>query len=96
MQAVDLILSPPPTKPNFRFGEDLYMAQLEYKSSKNVGIAFSKINRSIHTIEGQLLFNLKKFNKDLVGALNTVRVQTSSSLIYLKFTQLIFILFKII
>ena len=45
---------------------------VEWKKSKIAAKALGLINRSIHTIEGQLLLNLKKYGKDLVGAINTV------------------------
>lgn len=51
---------------------DLLLARVEYRASKDAFKACALLNRSGHTIEGQLLMNLKNFGKDLVGALNTV------------------------
>ena len=73
MQAIDLILEPPEHDGKYMHDYDLFLARVEWKSTRNAASAVSKIKRSIHTIEGQLLQSLKKFGNDLVGALNTVR-----------------------
>jgi hypothetical protein len=72
LQAIDLILEPPELRSKFQRDFDLTMARIEYRSSKDAHKAFSKIKRSLQTMEAQLLLNLKKDGKDLVGALNTV------------------------
>ncbi len=71
-QAIDLILEPPELTGKYQHDFDLIKARVEYKSSKDAFKAFNHIKRSLNTIEGQLLLNLKKFGKDLVGALNSV------------------------
>ena len=67
-----MILEPPELNGKFQRDFDLTMARIEYRTSKDAYKAFSKIKRSLQTIEAQLLLNLKKHGKDLVGALNTV------------------------
>lgn len=73
-QAIDLILKPPEITGGFLRDFDLVLARQEYMQSRDAHAAFAKLRRSINTIEGQLLLNLKKFGTDLVGALNTVRL----------------------
>ena len=79
-QAIDLILEPPEANAGFQRDYDLVLARNEYRASKDAFKAFKHIKRSLHTIEGQLLLNLKKFGKNLVGALNTVRSLFNTSL----------------
>lgn len=79
MQAIDLILKPQEMTGGFLRDFDLVLACQEYLKTKNAHQAFSKVKRSIHTVEAQLLFNLKKYGKDLVGALNTVRLKNSKT-----------------
>ncbi len=67
-----MILEPPELDGKYQRDYDLILARNEWKASGNAHKAFSKIKRSLHTIEGQLLSNLKKFGNDFVGALNTV------------------------
>ncbi|KAI9561011.1 hypothetical protein GHT06_011967 [Daphnia sinensis] len=71
-EAINLILEPPEINGKFQRDYDLTLARVEYKSSKDAHKAFGKIKKSIHTIEAQLLLNLKTHGKDLVGALNTI------------------------
>lgn len=71
-EAINLILEPPVADGLFQREYDLLLARIEYKSSKDAHKAFGKIRKSHHTIEAQLLLNLKKHGKDLVGALNTI------------------------
>lgn len=77
LQAINLILEPPVADGLFQREYDLLLARIEYKSSKDAHKAFGKIRKSHHTIEAQLLLNLKKHGKDLVGALNTVSSRTT-------------------
>ncbi|XP_057372375.1 pseudouridylate synthase 7 homolog [Daphnia carinata] len=71
-EAINLILEPPEINGKYQRDYDLTLARVEYKSSKDAHKAFGKIKKSLHTIEAQLLLNLKKHGKDLLGALNTI------------------------
>jgi hypothetical protein len=70
-----LILKPPDVIVNYR-EQDLVSALREWEASRDASKAHLKLQRNKFTIEGQLLFNLKKMGNDLVGALQTVRVFT--------------------
>ena len=67
-----MILKPPYVIVNYR-EEDLVSALREWEASRDASKAHLKLQRNKFTIEGQLLFNLKKMGNDLVGALQTVR-----------------------
>ena len=65
-----MILEPPEIEG--RFQQDLTLARREYRTSRDAKKACQLLQKSHNSIEGQLLSSLRKYGKDLVGALNTV------------------------